>query len=50
MKIYNDNLNVFDAAMKRIEYIFNEFDNVLIAFSTGKDSGVMMELAYKYAK
>ena len=50
MKIYNKELNVFDAAMQRMEYIFKEFDNVLVAFSTGKDSGVMLNLAYMYAK
>lgn len=50
MKIFNNELNVYDAAMQRMKYIFEEFDNVLVAFSTGKDSGVMMELAYVYAK
>lgn len=43
-------MNVYDAAMKRMEVIFNDFDNVLVAFSCGKDSGVMLNLAYDYAK
>lgn len=42
--------NVYEAALERIEYIFKEFDNVLVAFSCGKDSGVMLNLCYDYAK
>ena len=43
-------MNVYEAAKKRIEYLFNEFENVLVSFSGGKDSGVMLEMAYDYAK
>lgn len=43
-------INVFDAAMNRIKTAFEEFENVLIAFSGGKDSGVMLNMAYDYAK
>lgn len=38
-------MNVFDAAKKRIEKMFEEFDNIYISFSGGKDSGVMLNLA-----
>jgi predicted phosphoadenosine phosphosulfate sulfurtransferase len=48
--IKNGNKNVVEAAKDRLKIAFNEFDNVLIAFSCGKDSGVMLNLAYDYAK
>jgi predicted phosphoadenosine phosphosulfate sulfurtransferase len=43
-------MNVYEAAMKRIEFLFNEFEQVIISFSGGKDSGVMMNLAIDYAR
>lgn len=44
------NINVYDASQKRIEYIFKEFDNVLVAFSGGKDSSVCLNMCYEYAR
>ena len=43
------NENVHEAATKRIEYIFSEFSKILVAFSGGKDSSVLMNMAYDYA-
>lgn len=42
--------NVYEEVLERIKYIFDEFDNILIAFSGGKDSGVCLNLFYDYAK
>ncbi len=48
-KHYNDK-NVWDAAVERYEYIFNNFEKVCISFSNGKDSGVLLNLAIDVAK
>ncbi len=43
-------MNVYQLANKRIELLFKEFDNILIAFSGGKDSGVMLNLVVDYMR
>ena len=48
-KIYK-NENVLEAAIKRYEFIFNEFDNICFSLSGGKDSSVMLQLADKIAE
>lgn len=49
MKIYT-NESVYDAALRRIEWLFDEFDNVCVNFSGGKDSTVTLHLALKVAE
>lgn len=48
-KTYLDK-NVYEATLDRIEFIFNEFDNIMVSFSGGKDSGVCLNMCYDYAK
>lgn len=42
------NKNVYEVTLERLKYIFSKFDHIVIAFSGGKDSGVLMELVHKY--
>lgn len=42
-------MNVLDAAEERLRYILNEFDQVYLSISGGKDSGIMACLANKVA-
>jgi predicted phosphoadenosine phosphosulfate sulfurtransferase len=49
MKVYTDK-NVFDASLERIEYAFDNFDNLCVSFSGGKDSTLMIQLVDMIAK
>jgi predicted phosphoadenosine phosphosulfate sulfurtransferase len=42
--------NVYELAMSRIELIFNEFDNIYLSFSGGKDSSVLLNLCIQYIR
>lgn len=42
--------NVYDLTMSRIKTLFQEFDNIYISFSGGKDSGVLLNLCLHYMK
>lgn len=43
-------LNVYDALQERLKLIFEEFDNIYISFSGGKDSGLLLNLVLDYQK
>jgi len=43
-------LNVYDAAVERIKWTFDNFEKVYLSFSAGKDSTVMIHLAAKEAR
>lgn len=49
MNIYL-NKNVYEAAKDRIRFVFREFKNVVVNFSGGKDSTVVLHLALEVAK
>ena len=39
--------NVYEAFLERLKFIFEEFDNIYISFSGGKDSGLLIGLSAK---
>jgi predicted phosphoadenosine phosphosulfate sulfurtransferase len=43
-KIYNET-NVYDALITRLQFLFNQFDNVCFSVSGGKDSGTLLQIA-----
>jgi len=49
MRLYTG-VNVFDAALARIERLFNEFPTIVVGVSGGKDSTVVFELALIVAR
>lgn len=49
MKIYSKQ-NVLDAALDRVRYLFDEFENVVVGLSGGKDSTVTLNIALQVAE
>nr|MDO8118160.1 hypothetical protein [Candidatus Sigynarchaeota archaeon] len=47
-KIYGE-ASVLDAAIRRLERLFMDFDNVCFAVSGGKDSGLAVQLGNEVA-
>lgn len=47
--IYLEN-NVFDEALERIRFVFDNHEDILVGFSGGKDSTVLFHLALIVAK
>jgi predicted phosphoadenosine phosphosulfate sulfurtransferase len=43
-------MNVFEAAQQRIAYIFDEFEHIMVSFSGGKDSGVVLNMTIDEAR
>ncbi len=45
-----ENKNVYELTQERLEIIFKEFDNIIVSFSGGKDSGVLLNLCIDYMR
>ena len=43
-------MNVYEKTQLRLKTIFDEFDNIYVSFSGGKDSGVLLNLAIDYIR
>ena len=49
MKIYKKN-NVYEESLNRIRFLYDEFDEVVVGYSGGKDSTVTLRLAVEVAR
>ena len=50
MNKQNTKKNVYELTQERLRMIFNEFDNIYVSFSGGKDSGILLELCIDYIR
>ena len=48
-RVYKE-INVYDAANERIDFVFKNFERIYLSFSGGKDSGVMLNLVLDYMR
>ena len=42
--------NVYEALLNRLKFIFEEFDNIYVSFSGGKDSGLLLNVLLDFRK
>lgn len=42
--------NVYEALQRRLKFLFEEFDNLYVSFSGGKDSGLLLNLTLDFRK
>ena len=43
-------INVYESLLNRLKFIFEEFENIFVSFSGGKDSGLLLELVLDFQK
>lgn len=48
-RVYQD-INVLEAAVERLDFIFDNFERIYVSFSGGKDSGVLLNLVIDYVR
>lgn len=48
-RVYKE-INVYDASIERMRFIFENFPRIYLSFSGGKDSGVMLNLMLDYMR
>ncbi len=49
IKQYKD-INVYEALQERLKFLFEEFDNIFVSFSGGKDSGLLLNMLVDFKK
>lgn len=49
-RVYKPDVNVYDAANERLDFVFKNFKKIYISFSGGKDSGVLVNLVIDYMR
>ena len=49
-EIAQESKNVYELTQERLRVIFDEFDNIYVSFSGGKDSGVLLNLCIDYIR
>lgn len=42
--------NVYEATQERLRFLFEEFDNIFVSFSGGKDSGLLLNLVLDFQR
>ena len=42
--------NVYEALQQRLHFLFQEFDNIFVSFSGGKDSGLLLNIVLDFQK
>lgn len=50
MRKYNKSKDVYQAALERLDFIFDNFERIYLSFSGGKDSGVLLNLIIDYMR
>ena len=43
-------IDVYEAFQRRMDFIFQEFDNIYVSFSGGKDSALLLHMLMDYMK